>query len=109
MSNTNNLRSKQMVEAAVNNVAKELNSLKPCDPHAQVMFRARDVVQKVTKEFVGRIKLMPMRPSKEQAFDMLATALRDGFKDWSKDDLLYINSLSHATLVGDQLSDYIAP
>jgi hypothetical protein len=107
-SNTNPERSRRMIDEAINGVAKELNAAKPQDAQSQAMFRARDVVQKVTKEFTGRVRLMPLRPSKEEAFTMLAQLLRDGFKDWSRDDLLYINSLCHATLLQETLSDFIA-
>ena len=107
-SNTNPERSRRMIDEAINSVAKELNAAKPQDAQSQVMFRARDVVQKVAKEFTGRVRLMPLRPSKQEAFSMLAQLLRDGFKDWSRDDLLYINSLGHATVLQETLSDFIA-
>jgi hypothetical protein len=107
-SNTNPERSRRMIEVAINGVAKELNTAKPQDAETQVMFRARDVVQKVAKEFTGQVRLMPLRPSKQEAFAMLSKLLRDGFKDWSRDDLLYINSLCHATVLQETLSDFIA-
>lgn len=99
----------QMLNAAINKVAKELAAKAPV-PTAQqeAIKRSANVCMKVRREYLGRLRLMPMRPSKEEAFTMLADMLRDGFKDFTHDELLYVNSLSHATVLIDALHNELA-
>lgn len=103
---------RRMTDAAIKSVADEITAkTKPAEDdshHRQAMMAARMVCQKALNEAAGRIKLMPLPPSKAEAFDILLPLLRDGFKSFSHDDIIYLNSLCHATLCIDGLSDLCA-
>lgn len=101
-------RSLIQIEQIVADVAKKILPKVPTTAEQQAMLRAQQVSKQVGVEYMGQLKLRVVPPSKEQAFEEVASLYRDKFKEWSKDDLLYICSLSHASFAIDQISDHLA-
>lgn len=106
--NPDEQRSRLQIDGIVADIAKSILPKVPTTAEQQCMLRAQQVSKQVGIEYMGQLKLRLTRPSKEQAFEEVASLYRDKFKDWSKDDLLYICSLSHASFAIDQISDELS-
>ena len=102
-------RSRMQINGIVGEIMAKKEAAKPVLTHDQeCMMKAKQVSHEVMEHFKVWYKLLPMAPSKEQAFNKLGELYREGFKAWSKDDLLYVNSLAHATIIVQEISDHLA-
>lgn len=102
-------RSDAQINGIVNEVAKSiLRETPPSDSQTQCMFRAKDVTIEVVKQLRAWYLVMPLRPSKEQAFNKLKELYLAGFAGWSANDIRYVNALAHATIIIETLSNELA-
>lgn len=98
-------RSRNQINGIVSEALAAITPKPPTSAQEQTLLRAKEVSQKVLHAFHGQKSLMPIPPTKEQAFDMIWPLYREGFKTWSTDDLLYICSLAHASIGVEQITD----
>lgn len=108
MSDPNKLRSDAMIGEVLKNVAKQYHSKSLTTAEQQCLARIQVVSRQIGRDFMSRLNLLPMRPSKAQAFDEIAELWRDALKDWSRDDLLFALSLANSQINVDQISEELA-
>lgn len=110
MNSEEHQRSQRMVDSVIKEVAKDYEirtSRKITTAEQQCLAKMQLASQEVRRTFLGRIRLLPMRPNKEQAFEEIAHLWREQLKDWAKDDLLYALSLANAKINIDDIRDEI--
>ena len=110
MNSEEHQKSQRMVDSVIQTVAKDYEirtARKLTTAEQQCLAKIQLTSQEVRRAFLGRIKLLPLRPNKEQAFAEIAQLWRENLKDWTKDDLLYALSLANAKINIDDIRDEI--
>lgn len=103
-----NERSKNQLNSILSNAKKQMAVKPPTSAQEQCMLQGQQVSHKLFQEFLGRIKLMPMRPSQAEGFDMIKDLYLEALASWSRDDILYLCALAHATILIENLRDELA-
>jgi hypothetical protein len=102
---------RDMINAAVRQAEAEIMSKAPkpvLTPEQQCLARANTHILAARQKFIAQFRLMPMRPSYEQAVEMIYPLLRAELASWSKDDFATLACMAIAITAAESLRDELA-
>ena len=102
------IRSKNMIDAAIAEAFKQQQ--KPASPTAEqdCINRANEVVLRAKRRFVHQIQLLPMRPSRNEATELIYEIFYQEFKGWSSNDFKILACMVLAMQAVESLRDDLA-